>query len=49
MKHVDPDRLKHHFQNVVMVKHFTPAEICTIIDTFTEEIPEEQKNDSYKS
>ena len=33
------DKIKHHFENVVDVKLFTPAEICTIIDTFTEEVP----------
>lgn len=39
MKIVRADKLKHHFENVVDVKLFTPAEICTIIDTFTEEVP----------
>ena len=39
MKIVRADKLKHHFENVVDVKLFTPAEICTIIDTFTEELP----------
>lgn len=39
MKIVKVDKLKHHFENVVDVKLFTPAQICTIIDTFTEEIP----------
>ena len=39
MKIVRADRLKHHFENVVDVKLFTPAQICTIIDTFTEEFP----------
>ena len=37
------DRLKHHFENVVDVKHFTPEEICTIIDTFSIDIPEDAK------
>ena len=37
------DRLKHHFKNVVDVKHFTPEEICTIIDTFSIELPEESE------
>lgn len=39
MKIVRADKIKHHFENVVDVKLFTPAEICTIIDTFTEEVP----------
>lgn len=34
------DRLKHHFENVVDVKHFTPEQICTIIESFSVEIPE---------
>ena len=39
MKIVRSERLKRHFENVVDVKLFTPAQICTIIDTFTEELP----------
>ena len=37
----DGDRLKNHFKTVVDVKHFTPEEICTIIDTFSIDIPED--------
>ena len=41
MKIANADKLKHHFENVVDVKLFTPAQICTIIDSFSIEIPEE--------
>lgn len=37
------DKLKHHFKNVVDVKYFTPEQICTIIDTFSIDIPEDAK------
>lgn len=40
MKIANADKLKHHFEHVVMVKLFTVPEILTIIDTFSEEIPE---------
>ena len=40
MKIANADRLKHHFENLVDVKLFTPAQILTIIDTFSVEIPE---------
>ncbi len=40
MRIVNADRLKHHFENVVDVKLFTPAMICTIIDTLSVEIPD---------
>lgn len=43
MRIVNADRLKHHFENVVDVKLFTPEQICTIIDTFSIEIPEDTK------
>ena len=41
MKIANADKLKHHFEHVVMVKLFTVPEILTIIDTFSEEIPED--------
>lgn len=37
------DRLKHHFENLADVKLFTAEQICTIIDTFSIEIPEDTK------
>ena len=40
MKICNADKLKKHFENVVDVKLFTPAQICTIIDTFSSEIDE---------
>lgn len=41
MKIANADKLIHHFENVVDVKLFTPAQICTIIDTFSVEINED--------
>lgn len=41
MKIANADKLKHHFENVVDVKLFTPAQILTIIDTFSVEINED--------
>lgn len=35
------DKLKHHFENLVDVKLFTPEQICTIIDSFSMEIPDD--------
>ena len=37
------NRLIHHFETVVDVKLFTPAEIITIIETCSCEIPEGDK------
>ena len=37
MKIANADKLMHHFENVVDVKLFTPAQILTIIDTFSSE------------
>lgn len=36
-------KLKHHFENVVDVKLFTPAQIITIIETASIEIPDDTK------
>ena len=41
MKIANADKLKHHFEHVVMVKLFTVPEILTIIDTFSVEINED--------
>ena len=38
MKIANADKLKQHFENVVDVKLFTPAQIITIIDTFSIEV-----------
>lgn len=43
MKISNADKLKHHFENLVDVKLFTAEQICTIIDTFSIEIPEDTK------
>ena len=43
MKIANADKLKKHFENVVDVKLFTAAEICTIIDTFSAEVTEGRK------
>ena len=43
MKIANADKLIHHFENVVDVKLFTPAQIMTIIDTFSIDIPEDSK------
>lgn len=37
------NRLIHHFENVVDVKLFTPAQIITIIETASIEIPDDTK------
>lgn len=39
MKIADADKLKYHFEHLVDVKLFTPAQILTIIDTFSKEVP----------
>lgn len=43
MKIANADKLKEHFEHVVMVKLFTVPEITTIINTFSTEIPEGDK------
>lgn len=43
MKIANAEALKHHFENLVDVKLFTPAQILTIIDTFSVTIPEGTK------
>ena len=40
MKIANADKLKQHFENVVDVKLFTVPEICTIINTFSTEVPD---------
>lgn len=40
MNIANSDALIKHFQNVVDVKLFTPAQIITIIENFTREIPD---------
>lgn len=43
MKIANADKLKYHFEHVVMVKLFTVPEILTIIDTFSIVIPDNAK------
>ena len=43
MKIANADKLIKHFENVVDVHFFTPAQIITIIETFSLEIPEGTK------
>ena len=43
MKIANADKLIHHFKTVVDVHLFTPAEIITIIDTFSAEVTEGRK------
>ena len=43
MKIANADKLKKHCENVVDVKLFTVPEICTIIDTFSIEFPEDAR------
>ena len=43
MKIANADKLKKHFENVVDVRLFTVPEICTIIDTFSIELPEDAR------
>lgn len=40
MKIANADKLIKHFENVVDVHLFTPAQIITIIDTFSVEVPD---------
>ena len=40
MRIANADKLKDHFEHVVMVKLFTVPEILTIIDTFSSEVDE---------
>ena len=41
MRIANADKLKDHFEHVVMVKLFTVPEILTIIDTFSKTVPED--------
>ena len=43
MRIANADKLKDHFEHVVMVKNFTVPEILTIIDTFSAEVTEGRK------
>lgn len=43
MKIANADKLIHHFETVVDVHLFTPAEIITIINTFSAEVTEGRK------
>ena len=43
MRIANADKLKEHFENVVDVKLFTPAQIITIIDRFSVKVEEGRK------
>lgn len=43
MKIANADKLIHHFESCVDVKLFTPAQIITIIETASVEIPDDTK------
>lgn len=43
MKIANADKLIHHFESCVDVKLFTPAQIITIIETASIEIPDDTK------
>ena len=43
MKIANADKLINHFENTIAVHLFTTAEIITIIETFSFDIPEETK------
>ena len=48
MKIANVDKLKNYFENVVDVKLFTPAQICTIIEAFGSEVDEEHEYRLYQ-
>ena len=49
MKIVNYEKLKRHFENVVDVKLFTVPNILTIMETFTEDLPDAVSRDDIKS
>lgn len=49
MKIVNYEKLKRHFETVVDVKLFTVPNILTIIETFTEDLPDAVSRDDIKS
>ena len=49
MKIVNYEKLKRHFETVVDVKLFTVPNILTIIETFTEDLPDAVSRDDIRS
>ena len=49
MKIVNYEKMKRHFENVVDVKLFTVPNILTIMETFTEELPDAVARDDIRS
>ena len=49
MKIVNYEKMKRHFENVVDVKLFTVPNILTIMETFTEDLPDAVSRDDIRS
>lgn len=49
MKIVNYEKMKKHFENVVDVKLFTVPNILTIMETFTEDLPDAVARDDIRS
>ena len=49
MKIVNYEKMKKHFENVVDVKLFTVPNILTIMETFTEDLPDAVSRDDIRS
>lgn len=49
MKIVNYEKMKRHFENVVDVKLFTIPNILTIMETFTEDLPDAVARDDIRS
>ena len=49
MKIVNYEKMKKHFENVVDVKLFTIPNILTIMETFTEDLPDAVARDDIRS
>ena len=49
MKIVNYEKMKRHFENVVDVKLFTVPNILTIMETFTEDLPDAVARDDIRS
>lgn len=49
MKIVNYEKMKRHFEHVIDVKLFTVANILTIMETFTEDLPDAVSRDDIRS
>ena len=49
MKIVNYEKMKRHFENVIDVKLFTVPNILTIMETFTEDLPDAVARDDIRS